>query len=148
MTNEEAIKIIKQYDVNFCESDGKPISAELLAQAFDMAIKALEQEPCDDYISRQAVIDTILESKSSFKNNLARRFFIDKIKDLHSITPKEKIGHWIIDIKDMDYCFCSGCKHRFDVDYLKLSWDKYEFPPHCPNCGAKMQEVEDRNDDT
>jgi len=50
-----------------------------------------------------------------------------------------KKGHWIVDIKDMDYCFCSECQHRFDVDHLKFSWDKYEFPPHCPNCGADMR---------
>ena len=50
-----------------------------------------------------------------------------------------KKGHWIVDIKDMDYCFCSECQHRFDVDHLKFSWDKYELPPHCPNCGADMR---------
>ena len=61
---------------------------------------------------------------------------------LELLEQKPKTGHWIIDIKDMDYCFCSECQHRFDVDHLKFSWDKYEFPPHCPNCGAYMRDKE------
>ena len=48
MTNEEAIFVIKNANVI-------PISKE----AKVMAIKALEQEPCEDTISRQAVLDYI-----------------------------------------------------------------------------------------
>ena len=46
MTREEAIgyiKIAKKMDI--CQYDGT-------LEAFDMAISALEQEPCDDAISR------------------------------------------------------------------------------------------------
>jgi len=42
MTKKEAAEILKRYDVNFCGDDGRPIPAERLAQAFDMAICALE----------------------------------------------------------------------------------------------------------
>ena len=51
-------------------------------------IEALEQQPCEDCISRQAVVDIILESRSNLENNLARGFFIDKIRDLPPVTPK------------------------------------------------------------
>ena len=46
MEIKEAIKIINQYDMNFHWNDGEPIPAEQLAEAFDLAISALEkQEP-------------------------------------------------------------------------------------------------------
>ena len=51
----------------------------------------------------------------------------------------QKTGHWIIDINDKDYCFCQFCRHKFDIDYLKMVWGTYEFPPYCPNCGAELK---------
>lgn len=44
MTRAEAIKILNKYDLNFCDIDGNPIPPQDLAEAFDMAIEALEQE--------------------------------------------------------------------------------------------------------
>lgn len=44
MNNGEAIKIINQYDMNFHWNDGEPIPAEQLAEAFDLAISALEKQ--------------------------------------------------------------------------------------------------------
>lgn len=46
MTNDEAARIIGQYDVNFYWTDGEPIPAQDLTDAFEMAITALkEREP-------------------------------------------------------------------------------------------------------
>lgn len=45
MNKTEAIKILDKYDLNFCDIDGNPIPPQDLAEAFDMAIEALEQEP-------------------------------------------------------------------------------------------------------
>lgn len=47
MTREEAIKVLSSYDVNgvWADVDGKPYNAEEQAEAFDMAIEALEQKP-------------------------------------------------------------------------------------------------------
>lgn len=49
MTKQEAIKILDKYDLNFCDIDGNPIPPQDLAEAFDMAIQALEQEPKHGY---------------------------------------------------------------------------------------------------
>ena len=43
MTRAEAIKILDRYDLNFCDIEGNPIPPQDLAEAFDMAIKSLEQ---------------------------------------------------------------------------------------------------------
>lgn len=47
MTNEEAIKIIGQYDVssfNFYETDGEPITTEQVTDAFELALDALRKQ--------------------------------------------------------------------------------------------------------
>ena len=60
MTREEAIEIMKTI-----KADCYIISTEEDKQAFEMAIQALSQEPCDDAISREAVLDGIEELKKS-----------------------------------------------------------------------------------
>ncbi len=114
------------------------------------AIKTLEQQPCEDCISRQAVIDIIFESGSSFENNLARGFFIDKIRDLPSVTPKEKTGRWIsfgiqgeIDGQIVRAFTCSKCGA---ISIFRVSSGNIVNGGLCPNCGVKMQEVENGND--
>jgi hypothetical protein len=44
MTREEAIKIIDCYDIGFYDLSGEKIPADKLADAFDMAIEALQAE--------------------------------------------------------------------------------------------------------
>lgn len=60
MTREEAIEILEYHKAE-CEEDYYVVRVE----ALDMAIKALKQEPCDDAISKQAVLDGIEELKKS-----------------------------------------------------------------------------------
>lgn len=56
MTREEAIKIIDCYDIGFYDLSGEKIPADKLADAFDMAIDALQTErPTGSWISE---IDT------------------------------------------------------------------------------------------
>lgn len=53
MTREEAIHFVKclkhNYTINFADME----------VFCDMVIKALEQEPCEDAVSRQAVLNTL-----------------------------------------------------------------------------------------
>jgi hypothetical protein len=51
MTREEAIEMLKK--------DKEQRGNCFISDALDMAIKALEQEPCEDAISRNAVIQTL-----------------------------------------------------------------------------------------
>lgn len=77
MTNEQAKKMLKakleclkretsgtDFDCNTSNCDECPLCYEQgnmgeQKEALDMAIKALEQQPCEDTISRQAAIDAI-----------------------------------------------------------------------------------------
>ena len=93
MTREEAIKelqeshdIMRSYDIDSSESR--------LMTALDMAIKALEQEPCGDAISRQAALDVIAETDIT---NGTEPVFTGKqvqalLQDLPTVTPKQR---WI-----------------------------------------------------
>ena len=56
MTKAEAIAMLKRIqEPESCE----PQINQAAFDALDMAIKALEQEPCEDTISRQAAIDAL-----------------------------------------------------------------------------------------
>ena len=92
-----------------------------------------KQQSCEDCISRQAA--KLKVARVAWDDGDSRYDFHDKcvdcLDDLSPVTPKEKTGRWIFDeILDKHY-YCSECK-SMGVDY----WD------YCPNCGAKMKEVE------
>jgi len=120
MTDKEAIYILQGiHRIN-----------RKMDEAVDMAIKTLEQKPCEDCISRQAVDEAIYDYSRSCDVNYAQIMeYIDKIP---SVTLQPKTGHWIFDeILDKHY-YCSECK-SMGVDY----WD------YCPYCGAKMVEPQE-----
>ena len=86
MTREEARSVIKSECYIF-----DPFNLDrstMVNAALDMAIKALEQEPCEDVISRQAVLDmaTTIETDDYSGNELLEVVDIDDIKALPSVT--------------------------------------------------------------
>jgi len=126
-----------------------------------LALEALKQMPCEDAISRQAVID-VIESMSNANpsywntcNVVDRGNLIDEIMELPSVTPQPKTGHWEHGgelsrvfiggvLKGINYedWHCSNC-HCVVEQSIKPKWS------YCPNCGAKMvepQESEVEND--
>lgn len=110
-----------------------------------------KQEPCNDAISRQAAIDAV--EKNTFRLTFAEEHncegyvawsaeavYSDVIEgallELPPVTPQPKIGHWITTrtfMHDGEY-YCDKCKCAAPNNE---KWD------YCPNCGAKMQEVEE-----
>jgi len=102
------------------------------------AIKALEQEPCEDCISRQALYESLYESfhDEDAPNNITQvtlgavRNFV---KNFPPVTPQSKTGHWIFVDKVNEHAHCSECDYG-NVDLLDGRPHNY-----CPNCGAKME---------
>lgn len=84
MTSEEAIKTLKGEAWVCC--------AEKWNEALDMAIQALKQKPCDDTISRQAVIDAISRVRMC-KCNTNEIEAVDEclrtVKALPPVTPQQ-----------------------------------------------------------
>ena len=92
---------------------------------------ALEQEPCTDAISRQAVLEIIRDFE--YKNSHEEMLINSRIKQLPFVTPAEKVGR-LVDTGDGHSVECSECGKWFFHGYLAKIEIKY-----CPNCGAKMQ---------
>ena len=103
-------------------------------------INALEAEPCEDCVSRQAVIDAIeldcswdiFDEYGSYTPEGAS--IIDAIKSVPSVTPARKRGKWICD--DNGFWMCDRCQATAKEDGTKGE------DPFCWNCGAEM-EVDD-----
>ena len=68
-----------------------------------------------------------------------------RINSLSSVTPAEKVGHWITQwnlAHQKEYYYCSECREEYSYDGetgIKMNDYKY-----CPNCGARMTESEDK----
>jgi hypothetical protein len=62
-------------------------------EALNTAIKALAQEPCKDTVSRQAVIDLMMQKwGENFSGDAAMQESINAIRDMPSITPQKRKG--------------------------------------------------------
>ena len=181
MTREEAITLINSAKLMLINpTDNEPISD--LYTALDMAIKALsqeptigqlfsceeveelrskiwkqvEQEPCDDAISRDMALEKMADYVASGYADSAEDFeeYSRIICELPSVT--QKSGYWIEDAKTYyeelnkrglgvdeytpyftDDIACSECLAKYStID------NETEFFKYCPNCGAKMESEE------
>ena len=117
----------------------------------EKAIKALEQESCEDAISRKSIKQKLQEHHDFFVNayggfsNLPQndKSRVDEITNCiamvinePSITPQPKSGHWI-QVED-DKCKCSEC----DVIHFVAMYP-HENKNFCPNCGCRMEDLKE-----
>lgn len=130
MTREQAKREIDSLDYylqNHTDDYGEESHTAMM-----MAIKSLEQEPCEDCISRQAVIDMTGLSEW-FDSSDSYNEFVIALSDLPPVTPQQKIGHWIDKFGGVYRCSC--CREIISID------TEIEFPngityKYCPNCGS------------
>ena len=117
MTREESIKLVKEVAGMSLDWD------DAHYEALQMAIKALEKEPCEDCVSREAVKEAL--------RNRTEESISDCINALPSVIHARKKAKWIV-LKDEygDICeaICSCCD-----DNGNHRW-KY-----CHTCGAEME---------
>lgn len=90
MTNEEREDAIKFFN----EVAKKEVNN---AKYSKLAIEALEQQPCEDCISRQEAINCVTLNEFRYK-------IVEDMKTLPSVAPKENTGH------------CKDCKWWKDND--------------------------------
>ena len=143
MAREEIIKKVK---TKMCKDCGVYLGGGKCSDncSITKIIRVLEQEPCEDTISRQAV----LEIQTKYAEHIgATKFWQmrDDIRALPPVTPQPKVGRWIRWCEQREYdcgtqyiphCKCSECGREYDSH---LS----QFIKYCNECGAKMQEVEE-----
>ena len=96
-----------------------------------------DQQPCEDAISRQAVLDEAFEVDTKEYGRIDV-VGVDAIVALPPVTSQLKTGHWIVYDHGcgVKYYQCSICK-GFDGDVK----GKY-----CKWCGAKMVELHESED--
>ena len=101
----------------------------------------MEQQPCEDCISRRAMLDGLasiakVKARSDAQKSLMGRvmFFTER---LPSVTPKEKTAAWVpTDEEPHEIYECNAC------GWLLYDQDRTDFK-YCPNCGAKMIEPQE-----
>lgn len=130
MTNEEIIKFLQSKQIPQCGD--KEYTADEEYEAYQRAIDALEQEPCEDVISRE---NAIIQLSWDFPN-----LELPKIKEsldkLPLVTPQQKYGKWIktkLSVSDGSFNVgvrCSRCGYVTVVDDFNF----------CPNCGSAMKD--------
>ena len=94
-----------------------------------------KKEPCDDAISRDAVLKKQYKIDDSATLSTRDVVNVEDIEDAPSVTHKS--GKWIVHQKphDIRYLECSCCNVWFLNDHLVRN-------SYCPNCGAKMESEE------
>lgn len=141
MTREEARESFKlsneqskvRLEVEKMRMDSGEIKElEFYIERDDMAIKALEQAPCEDCISREAVLIEL--NKYLCGVPFDEKGIDEVIKELPPVTPQPKTGYWIDDK-------CSVCGKGTEDLISSSEWYKNEEPKFCPFCGIKLQEV-------
>ena len=149
MTNEETIKVLldewKCIDRNDgincdrkCEKCDLVMDSAILKEAYNMAIKALEQEPCDDVVSRQAVLKIIDGWYEQNRDTENIEYLIVLITYMDSVRPQEQTGHWTNkEFRKEEYVLmgkCSVCGRGRVIDGF------------CSYCGCRMVEPQESED--
>lgn len=125
----ESIKALEQETVS-----RETYESEYLARKqAELELWKIQQNTSKDCISRQAVLEKINDwwgiTATSGEPTLC-----DYIRELPSVTPQPKTGHWIdIMVGDMPAQACDQCNTFYPLAYTG-GGHKY-----CPNCGAEME---------
>lgn len=162
MTREETIKVLEKEKAYMLGHGG-----DYQAQALSMAIKALENEPCEDAVSRQAVFETIDDCNKDGLKGIFCSYddgerFKEYIKKLPSVKPvsciatfrfSKEVMQELVDEKMKDIVVelerkKGKWKHDYSDTLLECSkCGRYydtgflpdDAPKYCPNCGAEME---------
>ena len=126
-----------KYAINYCSACGK-INPDYTRCKECGAEKETHKQQTEDAISRQAALDVIAETDIT---NGTEPVFTGKqvqalLRDLPSVTPKQRTGHWIEVTNGRGGHECNLC-HKYAPSYQ--DGDEW-LTKHCPNCGARMEE--------
>lgn len=108
----------------------------------ELNVELNELKPCEDAVSRQAVlkaIDKWYENNNQLLlNDCIEDLIVDAV-ELPSVQPKQKTGHWI-DYSDEGYVECPFCEHATNCE------GNIDELHYCFWCGAKMVEPRESED--
>jgi len=124
----------------FCEIDkeynGRPWNLLQILANINILI---EEEPCEDCISRQAVAGFLKNHANDFEDVKVRMAFkaasslVENADNIPPVTPTREKGKWVNDPYEDFLPHCSNCKTK---------WSHAVNMKYCPNCGAEMESEE------
>ena len=143
LTHEEYKELKKQIQSSEDCISREEALKEAYINGYDYGVKdwfKAKTEPCEDSVSRADVISLV--NKGYLVSNSNYKSVCDAINALPSVTPQPKVGKWIDDVienedTNLPIQACSICKTFYPLSYTGGGHN------YCPNCGAKMQEVEE-----
>lgn len=117
-------------------------------EALEETIKALEQEPSGDLISRQAVLNTLDRMDKALDTDRTVESYKELLTECYKALPpvkqEPKAGRWIstsiqgeVDGQIIKAFVCSECGA---ISVFRMTDGKIVNGDLCPNCGAKMVE--------
>lgn len=148
IAKQEAIEIaIKALEQEPCIQE-KQANADKIDAVYIDGFKAgysqarfdLEQEPCEDAVSREDALMALTGEWTESTDELIHRF-IKRIKNLPSVNPQPKTGRWIKRESEIVLFECSVCKDGYIDQPTCMGEPMFKY---CPCCGAKMAESEDK----
>ena len=133
MTLDEAIKHAEEVaiDQDLCCSECAEEHRQLAEWLKDYK-QLLEQQPSEDCVSRQSMLDAITEIDENINMDIYTNEVREIVKELPPVTPIHKVGYWD---KTGGSFRCSECMHM--PEFRDIRTLKY-----CPNCGAEMRGAE------
>lgn len=144
MTREE-IKNIVRHVFHFYDANADNYSWTDMNEACGEIIKALEQQPCEDAISRADLIEKYeerfieLQKAHQMDKQLGINWCINTLKEMPPVTPTRKKGKWEkygIPRAGEQHYQCTNCKNYVNFG-MWGSYYKRDFK-YCPHCGAEM----------
>lgn len=131
MTREEAYNridaIIAKHEI---DDEYVTVTNEKDYDALRLCRKVIEQEPCEDAISRQAAIKAITNT-SGIRGDALKALY-----DLPSVNPQPKTGHWIMSDDGLYRPICDKCGAHPWKGYIPTVEEATEVFKYCPSCGS------------
>ena len=154
MTTKQVADIIRML-LGYLKGEIEPPKQETIEEAkafeqqgyecLEMAIKAFEQQPCEDCISREEAIKSMENIRTLNKyyhpedndDETLVSEVIGRLNKMPPVVPKEKTGKWKVQHTNLSHlpsdtivtCLeCGHTKSRIDGEILNF----------CPKCGARM----------
>lgn len=133
-------ELLNEIENDYWNEKADPID---MAEVFDLANKALEQQPCEDCISREELRKLICQNNDKYGYSDRFHEFTEQCLQLPSVTPQPKTGEWRHYERTIT---CSECDTEFYDDIMEYCGD--DVPRFCPHCGARMNGLEGDTNDT